>query len=199
MSFVRAVANTLGAALARLRGEARTRHEALHDPLPGLANRTLLRDRLEHALARCGRESGATGVLFVDLDRFKQVNDRYGHGTGDTVLVEVAARLREAVRPADTVARFGGDEFVVVCEQVDQPSVLTLGRRVQAAICAPLSVDGIEHALSGSIGIALSIGHTAPDTLLRAADTASYRAKVSGIGRIELFGSASRPGIEPKC
>ena len=88
LSFVRAVANTLATALARLRGEERMRHEAVHDPLTGLANRTLLRDRLEHALARSEREGGATGVLFVDLDNFKQVNDAYGHATGDAVLVE---------------------------------------------------------------------------------------------------------------
>jgi diguanylate cyclase (GGDEF)-like protein len=193
MSFVRAVANTLATALARLRGEARTRYEAVHDPLTGLANRTLLRDRLDHALARSEREGAATGVLFVDLDNFKQVNDRYGHGTGDMVLVEVARRLREAVRPADTVARLGGDEFVVVCEQVDEPSAVTLGGRVQAAIRPPLVVDGVKHAVSGSIGIALGSGHIDPDALLRDADAASYRAKANGTGRVELFGSASRP------
>ena len=96
MSFVRAVANTLGTALARLRSEERMRHEAVHDPLTGLANRTLLRDRLEHALARSQRdEERATGVLFVDLDNFKQVNDAYGHAAGDAVLVELGRRLRD--------------------------------------------------------------------------------------------------------
>ena len=119
-SFVRAVASILGTALVRLRSEERMRHEALHDPLTGLANRTLLRDRLDHALARSAREGIATGVLFVDLDEFKRVNDRFGHAAGDAVLAEVGQRLRAAVRPVDTVARLGGDEFVVVCEAVDE-------------------------------------------------------------------------------
>ena len=99
MSFVRAVANTLATALARLRDEERMRHEALHDPLTGLANRTLLRDRLEHALARSGRDGGATGVVFVDLDNFKRVNDAYGHATGDAVLVELGKRTEHGGSP----------------------------------------------------------------------------------------------------
>ncbi len=185
MSLVRAVANTLATALARLRGEERMRHDAVHDPLTGLANRTLLRDRLQHALARSEREGGATGVLFVDLDNFKQVNDAYGHATGDAVLVELGRRLRTAVRPADTVARLGGDEFVVVCEQVDEESALALGRRLQEAIRLPLTVGGVKHGLSASIGIAL--GHTDPDALLGDADAAVYRAKADGRGRVELF------------
>ncbi len=185
MSLVRAVANTLATALARLRGEERMRHEAVHDPLTGLANRTLLRDRLEHALARSKREGGVTGVLFVDLDSFKQVNDQYGHATGDSLLVELGRRLRVAVRPADTVARLGGDEFVVVCEKVDAESALALGRRLQKAIQVPVTVGGVEHRLSASIGIAL--GQTDPEALLGDADAAVYRAKADGRGRVELF------------
>jgi diguanylate cyclase (GGDEF)-like protein/PAS domain S-box-containing protein len=186
LSFVRAVANTLGTALARLRSEERMRHEAVHDPLTGLANRTLLRDRLEHALARSQREEErATGVLFVDLDNFKQVNDAYGHAAGDAVLVELGRRLRAAVRPADTVARLGGDEFVVVCEEVDADDIMTLGRRLLAAVAEPLSVTGIQHELTASIGIAL--GRTDPDALLGDADAAVYQAKAAGRGRAELF------------
>lgn len=186
MSFVRAVANTLGTALARLRSEERMRHEAVHDPLTGLANRTLLRDRLEHALARSQREEEcATGVLFIDLDNFKQVNDAYGHAAGDAVLVELGRRLQSAVRPADTVARLGGDEFVVVCEEVDAHDVMTLSRRLLTAIAEPLAVGGIEHELTASIGIAL--GRTDPDALLGDADAAVYQAKAAGRGRAELF------------
>src|SRR4051812_10382500 len=186
MSFVRAIANTLGTALARLRSEERMRHEAVHDPLTGLANRTLLRDRLEHALARSQREEEyATGVLFVDLDNFKQVNDAYGHAAGDAVLVELGPRLRAAVRPADTVARLGGDEFVVVCEEVDADDVTTLGRRLLAAVSQPLEVAGVQHELTASIGIAL--GRTDPDALLGDADAAVYQAKAGGRGRVELF------------
>ena len=145
LSFVRAIANTLAAALARLRDEERTRHEAVHDPLTGLANRTLLRDRLEHALARSQRERGATAVLFVDLDNFKRVNDTYGHATGDAVLVEIARRLQSAVRPGDTIARLGGDEFVAVCEEIDADAACAVGRRLQQAIRRPFVAGGAEH------------------------------------------------------
>jgi len=185
LSFVRALANTLAGALARRRGEERMRHEALHDPLTGLANRTLLRDRLEHVLARSERGHGATAVLFIDLDNFKQVNDRHGHAAGDTVLVESARRLQGAVRPGDTVARMGGDEFVAVCDDVDVESALAVGQRLQEALQPPMSAGGREHRISASIGVAL--GGADPETLLADADAASYRAKAAGRGRIELF------------
>ncbi len=184
VSVLRAVANILATALARLRDELRIRHEAVHDPLTGLANRTLLRDRLEHALARSEREGIATGVMFLDLDNFKQVNDAYGHASGDAVLVELASRLRAAVRPADTVARFGGDEFVVVCEAVDERAALALGERLREAIQLPLLVAGAPHELTASIGVALGDG--GPDGLLARADAALYRAKARGRGRVEL-------------
>jgi diguanylate cyclase (GGDEF)-like protein len=185
LSFVQAVANTLNTALARLRDEERMRHEALHDPLTGLANRTLLRDRLEHALARSEREHDATAVLFVDLDNFKQVNDAHGHGAGDAALVELGRRLQTAVRPGDTIARIGGDEFVALCEHVDEDSALAVGRRLVAAIGRPFTAGDVQHHLSASIGIAL--GHADPDALLANADAATYRAKAAGRGRIELF------------
>jgi diguanylate cyclase (GGDEF)-like protein/PAS domain S-box-containing protein len=185
LNFVRAVASTLATALARLRNEERTRYEAVHDPLTGLANRTLLRDRLEHAVARSARESGATAVLFVDLDNFKQINDAHGHAAGDTALVEIARRLQTAVRPGDTIARLGGDEFVAVCEGIDADASLAVGRRLQEAIKLPFVAGGTEHRLSASIGIALGDGE--PDALLADADAAAYRAKAAGRGRIELF------------
>jgi diguanylate cyclase (GGDEF)-like protein/PAS domain S-box-containing protein len=185
LSFLRAVAHTLATALARRRTEQRMRHEALHDPLTGLANRTLLRDRLEHAIARSGRERGATAVLFIDLDNFKGVNDSHGHAAGDAVLVESARRLQAAVRPGDTVARIGGDEFVAVCEDVDVESAMTVARRLQEALRPSFTAGGIEHWLAASIGVAL--GDREPERMLRNADTASYRAKAAGRGRIELF------------
>jgi diguanylate cyclase (GGDEF)-like protein/PAS domain S-box-containing protein len=183
-SFVRAVATILGTALARLRSEQQMRHEALHDPLTGLANRTLLRDRLEHAVARSARDDRAAGVLFIDLDDFKRVNDLYGHAAGDAVLTELGRRLRQAVRPADTVARLGGDEFVVVCEDVDEETALALGRRLDEAIRHPVAVPGGEHRLTASIGVAL--GGDDSDSMLAAADAAVYRAKAAGRGRVEL-------------
>jgi diguanylate cyclase (GGDEF)-like protein/PAS domain S-box-containing protein len=191
LAFLRTVATTLATALARLRGEERMRHEAVHDPLTGLANRTLLRDRLEHALARSEREEEmATGVLFVDLDNFKHVNDAYGHAAGDAVLVELGRRLRMAVRPADTVARLGGDEFVVVCEEVDAATAVALGQRLELAIREPLEVGGVTHLLTASIGVAL--GRTDPDALLGDADTAVYGAKAAGRGRVQLFTPPAR-------
>jgi diguanylate cyclase (GGDEF)-like protein/PAS domain S-box-containing protein len=183
-SFVRAVASILGTALVRLRTEERMRHDALHDPLTGLANRTLLRDRLDHALARSAREGTPAGVLFVDLDEFKDVNDRFGHAAGDAVLAEVGRRLRAAVRPVDTVARLGGDEFVVVCEAVDEDTALALGQRLDAAIRRPLDVGGVQQHLTASIGIAL--GSDDADSILASADAALYQAKAAGRGRVEL-------------
>jgi len=185
LGLVRALASTLTSVLARMRDEERMRHDALHDPLTGLANRTLLGDRLEHALARSEREGTVIGVLFVDLDNFKQVNDAYGHATGDAVLVELGRRLRAAVRPTDTIARLGGDEFVVVCEEADEESAAGVGRRLQETIGQPLTVGGVEHSLSASIGIAL--GHSDAVALLGNADVAVYRAKAIGRGQMELF------------
>ena len=177
-TFLRAVVNLLATAIDRLARDERTRHQALHDPLTGLANRVLFADRLAQALARARRGSEAAGVLFLDLDDFKAVNDKQGHAAGDAVLVALAERLRGAVRPADTVARLGGDEFVVVCEEIDERSTRGLAERLAAAVRA--------HDLRASIGIALGDGDTAPEALLEAADAAAYRAKGAGGDRIEM-------------
>jgi diguanylate cyclase (GGDEF)-like protein len=184
MNLVRAFANALDTALTHLRDEERMRHEAVHDPLTGLPNRTLLRDRMDRALARTRRNGGATGVLFVDLDNFKQVNDAHGHGVGDVVLVELGRRLQAAIRPTDTVARLGGDEFVVVCEQVDEQSATALAHRLERAIERPVKIGSVEHRLTASIGIA--VGHTGREELVRRADAALYGAKARGSGAIEV-------------
>jgi diguanylate cyclase (GGDEF)-like protein/PAS domain S-box-containing protein len=185
LSLIRAVAHTLTTALARLHGEERVRHEAVHDPLTGLANRTLLQDRLEHALAKSERLGTETAVLFVDVDNFKDVNDRYGHVAGDAVLMELGRRLSTAIRPGDTIARFGGDEFVAVCEDVDRQSAVLVGERILEAIRMPVTTGAAEHWMSASVGIALGGGE--PEALLDHADVAAYRAKSAGRGRIELF------------
>jgi diguanylate cyclase (GGDEF)-like protein/PAS domain S-box-containing protein len=184
LSAVRALANTLAGALARLRSEERMRHDALHDPLTGLANRVLLRDRLEHALARSAREGEPTGVAFVDLDHFKAVNDLHGHASGDALLAELARRMRAAVRPADTVARYGGDEFVVVCEGVDADGLRHLGQRLLDAVRQPVTLGGTRHQISASVGLALGLED--PDGLISAADDAVYGAKAKGGGIVEL-------------
>jgi diguanylate cyclase (GGDEF)-like protein/PAS domain S-box-containing protein len=185
LSLVRAVAHTLTTALARLHGEERVRHEAVHDPLTGLANRTLLQDRLQHALGKSERVGTETAVLFIDVDNFKDVNDRYGHVAGDAVLMELGRRLRTAIRPGDTIARFGGDEFVAVCEDVDRQSVVLVAERILEAIRMPITTGAAEHWMSASIGIAL--GGSEPEVLLDHADVAAYRAKSAGRGRIEVF------------
>ena len=187
-SFLVAVANVLATAYARLRSEQRIRHQALHDPLTRLANRALCRDRLEHALAHAERSGSSAAVLYVDVDDFKRINDLYGHAAGDAVLVALARRLAGAVRPADTVARLGGDEFVVVCEDVDERVALGLGWRVAAAVQEPLEVDGTQHRISASVGIALgSSADTDAEGLVSNADTAAYRAKEAGRGNVEIF------------
>jgi diguanylate cyclase (GGDEF)-like protein len=185
MTILHATGNILATAMERLRDEDRMRHDALHDPLTGLANRTLLYDRLHHALAQAEREHGETGVLFVDLDNFKQINDLHGHRVGDELLSALGARLQTAVRPADTVARIGGDEFVVVCEHADEAGALALADRLEAAIGIPVAAGGSEHRLSASIGIA--IGHDDAETLIREADAAVYRAKAAGGACVEVF------------
>jgi len=168
--------------------EERLRHDALHDHLTGLPNRVLLLDRLGHALERAARERSTVVVLFADLDQFKAVNDRFGHEVGDRVLVEVAGRLRTALRPGDTVARWGGDEFVGVCEDVsDRVAAELLGTRLVEAVEATGVTRDV--ALSASVGIALSSSRdeTAGD-LVRLADTAMYRAKTRGAGHVEVSG-----------
>jgi diguanylate cyclase (GGDEF)-like protein/PAS domain S-box-containing protein len=187
VSVLHAVANILATGLERTLDEQRIRHQAVHDPLTGLANRTLLRDRLEHALARSEREGRPTGVLFIDLDGFKQINDMHGHPAGDAMLIQAADRLRDTVRPADTVARVGGDEFVVVCESVDETTAMALGERLAEALADPVRADGVEHPLSASVGVAL--GFEGPERLLACADIALYRAKARGRGRVEFFRS----------
>ncbi len=174
--------------------EQRLAHQANHDPLTGLPNRTLLIDRLDGALARARRHNRRVAVLFLDLDHFKVVNDSLGHGLGDRLLVAIAERLAIALRPGDTVARFGGDEFVVLCEDlVSQHDAITIAERVDEAVSGPFIIDDTEVFVGVSIGIALPDDTEAdPETLIRDADAAMYRAKDRGRSRWELFDNAMR-------
>jgi diguanylate cyclase (GGDEF)-like protein/PAS domain S-box-containing protein len=167
---------------------------ALHDSLTSLPNRTLLLDRLESALRRMGRHRRSVAVLFLDLDRFKVVNDSLGHGAGDELLRTLAARLQATVRPGDTVARFGGDEFVVVCEEVtDIDHARAVARRVTAVLDEPFVVQGSQLVVTASVGIAVAAtADDAAEALLRDADAAMYRAKERGRGRVEVFDAAMR-------
>ncbi|GAA4962807.1 hypothetical protein GCM10023225_02920 [Kineococcus glutinatus] len=161
--------------------------QALHDPLTDLGNRQLFTDRLTHALAR--RAERGTAVLYMDLDGFKGVNDVYGHLVGDAMLVEVANRLRAAVRPEDTVARFGGDEFAVLCEDVgDEVVASRIAERIIASIAEkPFELAGRSLRMTPSVGIALATEEVDPSGLLRRADAALYRAKERGKARFEMF------------
>ena len=172
------------------RSVQRFQHGALHDALTGLPNRTLFIDRLEQSLRRArrrGPDSGAA-VLFLDLDRFKVVNDSLGHQVGDQLLQAVALRLDAALRPGDTVARMGGDEFTVLLEDVtDAREATTVAERVLATLADPFEIAGRELFVSSSIGIALGGPDVDPEELIRDADVAMYRAKAEGKARHAVF------------
>ena len=188
--------------------ERALQHAALHDPLTGLPNRTLLLDRIALAIERGERTGSAPAVLFCDLDGFKRINDIDGHEMGDAVLVEVARRLRSVLRSGDSIARVGGDEFVIVVDTNAQEArtgdavnrgagglLMGFAERISAVLVAPIDHRGQHHVVSASIGMALAHqGSTARD-VLRDADTAMYRAKQRGRNRIELFDDTLRADV----
>jgi diguanylate cyclase (GGDEF)-like protein/PAS domain S-box-containing protein len=164
-------------------------HQAFHDSLTSLANRALFKDRVEHALARTKRQTPSVAVLFLDLDGFKEVNDSLGHAAGDRLLIQVGQRLGACVRPSDTVARFGGDEFAVLIEDAsDDVELATLAERILEELRQPFFVHDRELHVSGSMGIArMESDVESVDQLLRNADLAMYRAKAAGPGRYERY------------
>jgi diguanylate cyclase (GGDEF)-like protein len=178
----------------RREAERELAHQALHDSLTGLANRVLFMDRLEQALARLQRHASPLALLFVDLDHFKVVNDNLGHAAGDEVLVQAAERLRRALRPTDTIARFGGDEFVILCEEAaGRGEAEEIAGRISAALARPFKVGDQEVALTASTGIVIATdAHTDAGALLRDADTAMYRAKERGRANSQFFDNSMR-------
>lgn len=193
--FALQVADILAAALERLRAEEDERRAALLDPLTGLPNRALILDHLRLALSRSRRRPASVGVLFVDLDHFKVVNDTMGHEAGDAVLVATGERLRASLRPPDTVGRLGGDEFVAICEDIGGAAeVLAVAERLAASLDRSVHVAGRDVPIRASIGVALSTSATTePAALLTEADGAMFWAKRSGAG-IALFDERMRVG-----
>jgi diguanylate cyclase (GGDEF)-like protein/PAS domain S-box-containing protein len=175
----------------RKAAEARLAHQALHDPLTGLPNRTLFSDRMMVARARL-RRGGTIGILFCDLDGFKDINDRFGHETGDRVLAEGAGRMSSVVRPSDTIARLGGDEFAILCEGIDERGAIAVADRITEALEAPIRVPAGDLKISASIGIVITEDpDLRPDMLLHSADSAMYAAKRAGGGRYAIVRDAS--------
>ncbi|CUU59712.1 PAS domain S-box-containing protein/diguanylate cyclase (GGDEF) domain-containing protein [Parafrankia irregularis] len=185
--FLGAVASVLGSAAVRFATEREIRYRSTHDSLTDLPNRSWLLDRLERTL-----KLHRTGVVFIDLDGFKTVNDTYGHRVGDELLREIARRLRETVRPDDVVARLAGDEFAVLCERVVSLSAIEgLARRVLNAIQEPVDLSDATVRVSASAGVAISCADLAdPDRLLNASDIAMYAAKRAGAGRCMVHQSS---------
>ncbi|HVV53236.1 MAG TPA: EAL domain-containing protein [Polyangia bacterium] len=176
----------------RKKAEAQLERQAFYDPLTDLPNRALFLDRLNHLFQRGRRALGSPlfALLYLDLDRFKSVNDSLGHEAGDELLIAIARRLERCLRPGDTLARLGGDEFTVILDEIASEADATgVAERIHAELTAPVDVRGYEVFASVSVGIALSsAGYESPEEMLRDADTAMYRAKAAGRARHQVFG-----------
>ena len=199
LEVMRHVAAQLGRVMERERATAALRaeeisHHALHDSLTGLPNMTLYIDRLTSALSRLARKPGTVAVMFLDLDRFKHVNDTFGHSAANDLLAQAAERLQGAVRPSDTVARFGGDEFVVLCEDLPgKDDALRIAARIVETMSQPFEAGGRPATTSTSVGVALATGPSDdPEQLITNADRAMYRAKRKGRARYEVFDERMR-------
>jgi diguanylate cyclase (GGDEF)-like protein len=177
----------------RQRAQSQLQHGALHDELTNLAKRTLLSQRISNALARSRRTGNTFAVMYIDLDRFKRINDTYGHDVGDVVLVTVSQRLKSAVREYDTVARLGGDEFAILVDSLEAAGeVETVAQRVLASLAPPIQVNEHELDVTASMGISVfPDGGSAAEELLRNADRAMYSAKRAGRNTYSL---TPRPG-----
>jgi diguanylate cyclase (GGDEF)-like protein len=189
LQVVRAIGSQIGQFVVRKQAEERVRHLAHFDGLTGLPNRSVFNQRLSHALARARRVDEPLAILFIDLDRFKNINDTLGHGAGDRVLKEVAQRLRGCLREADTVSRLGGDEFVVLIEGASRPAdVAEVAQKILAAVARPLLLETQEFHLTASIGISTFPGDSDDSQgLMKNADIAMYRAKEQGKNNFQFY------------
>jgi diguanylate cyclase (GGDEF)-like protein/PAS domain S-box-containing protein len=192
--YVRAVLINVHDITDRKRVERQLEHQAFHDPLTGLPNRALFRDRVEHAFDQRARSGWDPAVLFIDLDGFKAVNDRRGHGAGDQLLQAVGARLGRAVRSGDTIARLGGDEFAILVEHAQDPlrDARAVAARIEAELATPVRIGDAEIPVSVSIGIAPGTVDATPESMLRDADTAMYHAKSAGRARTVVYSGAMK-------
>ncbi len=191
IELVQAIALQAAQALARIRLQEELAHLALHDQLTGLANRALLREHIDSALAASERTTQPVAMMFLDLDGFKPVNDRLGHQTGDEVLREVARRLRSVVRESDVIGRFGGDEFIVLCPETGDEQAELIAERLRDAVAQPMEWLPAGFAVSASVGVVVhASGEHRPttDELLEIADSEMYRAKNSGRNRVSVAG-----------
>src|SRR5215216_4290851 len=177
--------------------EQQLHHLAFHDPLTELPNRALFMDRLEHALTRANRRGNKVAVLFTDLDNFKVINDSLGHKAGDQLLIAAAERLKACLRPEDTAARIGGDEFTILVEDVDGVHhAVQVAERIAEILQPPFSLEEQEVFVTTSIGVALnSLAQEQPEDLLRHADLAMYRAKHRGKARYAVFESSLEANV----
>lgn len=193
VELVEAITRQATQAFARIRLQEQLAHLALHDQLTGLANRALLREQIETALAGSARTEEPVAMMFVDLDGFKSINDRLGHTTGDDVLREVARRLREVVRERDVIGRFGGDEFIVLCPETGDEDAAVIAERLRAIVEEPMASLPPGFTVSASVGVvvhtAVGEGRHSTDQLLELADAEMYRAKNAGRNRVSLAGT----------
>lgn len=196
-AFLHGLADTVSAYMERKSAEDKLAYMAQFDALTGLPNRTLYLDRLAHAIDAAARDSTSVAVLFVDIDRFKSVNDTLGHAVGDELLVQIASRLKSLVRSGDSIGRLSGDEFALVLSELTQDDrAAVIGKKITAALSTPFSIQGHTVYVSGSVGISLyPTDGAAPEALLKHADMAMYRAKQSGPGRYQFY----KPELQRKA